>query len=160
MSFLENELPVFFLDLGEIDVSFNLGIDSSEVQAIPIGLTQCIDLAPANDKGFLLSMIMGNGQCFLYGRGFDTVGCNEERITGNHNVRPLGEGATNGLKTFSAHNNMMVQSGLLEVLQIGRKIPRDIVIFSNDVIVGSGHYGRYNHNLYKGINGLILRFFK
>ena len=65
--------------------------------------------------------------------------------SGDHDIGSIGQWFANRLKSLSPHNNMVPAGDALEILQVVRQMPRDLIVDANDAVLRGCNNERNNH---------------
>lgn len=74
-------------------------------------------------------------------------------ISGKDNGYAIGQGAAKGFIRFPSHDQVVSRGCFFEMPQISRQMPRQIVVFANDIVFPLGNNNGYFQN-----NGDLIKF--
>ena len=126
----------FLCKLGEKGVAGVVLFDVGDDQRAEPGQQGAVDFGTADDVG---------GACLAHGAGdFARIvddgdaGMAPAAVAGEHDVLSLGQGSTNGIEGFAAHDDGVAAGGFFEKGEVFGKVPRQGVVAANDTFRGHG----------------------
>jgi len=141
-----NFVPFRFIYLREKYIAFHFQIYLGEVEFVPIRQALLVNISAADDEDLIFVIAFGYFEGLIEGVRHDAPGGRKKGIAGDDDVGSFGQRPADGQKVFAAHDDVVAGGGSFKKLEVLRKVPRNLVVLSDDVVAGCGYDGGYGHD--------------